>query len=294
MTQVVGEYGIVIDETQHSVIKFSTPVKSVNIFREDVWAVDIHGGLNLILPKSRRDCIQSKLLKVFNFRHLERRNFKHPIKTVVTLSYVASILYCNNQCDIFFTNSTSPVTKYNVQQVGVMEGTVIYYLQTDGQLYYICEDSTHFITENIKTVFDATIGGFFCLTRSNFLIYHHEGGSDDLGMIDNVHQLALIDDNHGDVLLIIDNMRKQKGYDFRMVKEAECITPNMSIAKYEIDNVRDVCISSYYQQTYYLISAENELFFTGCNYPQHYIRQFQPIPTIPSKLNQILYKSKIV
>ena len=104
-------------------------------------------------------------------------------------------------------------------------------------------------------------------------------------MVDNVYKIGLIECDPHDVLLIIDNTKKQKGYNFNMVKAAGRIKPNMSLQEYERDNILDLCVCNYGVQTYYFVNMSNELFFTGYN---QYPKLYPSIPlnnTIPIKVD---------
>ena len=177
LTEKVGDDWSSNIMTPQLAVKFSLPVKTIDIFREEVWAVDIYGGLSLIFPNERRYADPSKLWRVFNFRHLERRTFNYPLQNIVTISNLAVLLYCNNQCEIFHKTITSPVVMSNVKLVGVVNSEILYYLNIDGQLYHIGENFTSFSTDNVRTVFDATTCGTLHITYDNDIEYYDD--SDD-------------------------------------------------------------------------------------------------------------------
>ena len=87
--------------------KFQLPVETVEIFDNEIWVVDIYGGLSLICPNAKSGEMRSKLSKTLSFCHLERRTFKYPIRNIVTLVDLVAILYCNNQCEFFFRDSNN-------------------------------------------------------------------------------------------------------------------------------------------------------------------------------------------
>ena len=255
-------------------IKFQWPVKTVDIFGKEIWAVDIYGGLSLICSSLQPSDIRSKLWKKFNFFHLERRTFKYPIQNICTLEDASIVLYCNNRCEILFGDSNNPVMKYNVKQIGVVDGNTLYYLGNDNCLYQFRYGEISMVIDNVKSVFEETTYGIIYVTRENLVTYYDKDTETELCTVDDVHQIGLLKAYQGtNVLLIIDNMKKLKGYDFNMVKAApgRRVTPKMSLPGYEIDNISNVCTSNNSRNMFYLISVSNELFFTGHNnYPKLY------------------------
>ena len=259
------------DLVRQPAIKFQWPVKTVDIFKNEIWVVDIYGGLSLICPNRQLDDECSKLWDVFKFCHLERCPSKCPIQNIVTLASTAIILYCNNECEIFFGYSNKPMFKYNVNQVGFVDGDTLYCLQNDKCLYQIRKDGINTIMTNVNRVFDETVSGILYMTSDNLLMYYDEDEYTMLCTIEDVHQISLISDFRGTpVLVIIDNMKKLKAYDFDRIKEdpGHSLTPNLSLARYEMDNISNVYTSSHNQPTVHFITVSNELLFVGNNnYP---------------------------